>query len=183
MKYKNYISLPVFSYAEKLYYGGVEGVSEIPDIEAPTLEEYENLFHQAVDDYIRSRNAAKPATKIGWLITVLVIVVLLLSMVISCPKKAQHTDVLAEMLVDVFNDEADDDDILLELSSLFGVSVSKYLIENHVDVKYYILFSVGEFEYEGKTNVVSIGVLGHVFTASKERVRKEIKESGLFGEL
>ncbi len=179
MKYKNYKSLPVFSYSEKLYYGSVEGVSEIPDIEAPTLEEYEALFHQAVDDYLRSRRISTSQVKWGPIVVLVIAVSVLIALVVSCPKKSDHAEVLADRITSVINDEMGDDSVMLALSSLFGGSISKYVVNNCVDVKDYVLFSVGMFKYEGKSNTASIGILGHVFTVSEERLKKELEQNGL----
>ena len=49
-----------------------------------------------------------------------------------------------------------------------------------VDVKKHIVTTnVGKYEYEGKSNTVSFGILGHVFTVSKERLKKELEQNGL----
>ena len=101
-------------------------------------------------------------------------------MMVSCPKKSSHTEVLADRITSIINDEMGDDSVMLALSSLFGGSISRYVVNNCVDVKDYILFSIGKFEYEGKSNTVSVGILGHVFTVSKERLKKELEQNGMF---
>ena len=179
MKYKNYKSFPVFSYSEKLYYGSVEGVAEILDIEASTLEEYEALFHQAVDDYLRSSKISTSRVKWGPIVVLVIAVSVLVAMVVSCPKKSNHTEILADRITSIINDEMGDDSVMLTLSSLFGGSISKYVVNNCVDVRDYVLFSVGKFEYEGKSSTASVGILGHVFTISKERLKKELEQNGL----
>ena len=78
-------------------------------------------------------------------------------MMVSCPKKSSHTEVLADRITSIINDEMGDDSVMLALSSLFGGSISKYVVNNCVDVKDYVLCSVGKFEYEGKSNTVSAG--------------------------
>ena len=179
MKYKDYISLPTYSSAEKVYYGCVDGVPEIGDIEAVTLDEYETAFHKAVDDYLLARKAVNVKIKWGPIVTLVIVVGLLIAMMVSCPKKSSHTEVLADRITSVINDEMGNDSVMLALSSLFGGSISKYMINNYVDVKDYVLFSVGKYEYDGKSNIVSVGILGHIFTVSKERLKKEIEQSGL----
>ena len=73
----------------------------------------------------------------------------------------------------------EDDEFLTALSALFSGSISKLVINNSVEVDDYFLFSVGKFEYEGKSNVVSVGVLGHVFIVSKGKIKKELKQNNL----
>lgn len=179
MKYKDYICLPTYSSAEKVYYGCVEGVSEIGDIEAATLDEFEAAFHKAVDDYLLERKAVNVRIKWGPIVTLVIIVGLLIAMMVSCPKKSSHTEVLADRITSIINDEMGDDSVMLALSSLFGGSISKYVVNNCVDVKDYVLCSVGKFEYEGKSNTVSFGILGHVFTVSKERLKKNLEQNGM----
>lgn len=179
MKYKDYTSLPTYSGAEKVYYGCVEGVPEIGDIEAATLDEYEATFHKAVDCYLQERKAVNVRFKWGPTVALVIIVGLIIAMMVSCPKKSSHTEVLADRITSIINDEMGDDSVMLALSSLFGGSISKYVVNNCVDVKDYILFSIGKFEYEGKSNTVSVGILGHVFTVSKERLKKELEQNGM----
>ena len=179
MKYNDYISLPTYSSAEKVYYGCVEGVPEIGDIEAATLDEFEAAFHKAVDNYLLSRKSVNVSIKWGPIVALVIIVGLLIAMMVSCPKKSSHTEVLADRITSVINDEMGDDSVMLALSSLFGGSISKYVVNNCVDVKDYVLCSVGKFEHEGKSNTVSVGILGHVFTVSKERLKKELEQNGM----
>ena len=179
MKYKNYTCIPTYSNAEKVYYGCVEGVPEIGDIEATTLDEFETAFHKAVDDYLLARKAVNVKIKWGPIVALVITVGLLIAMMVSCPKKSSHTEVLADRITSVINDEMGDDSVILALSSLFGGSISKYVVNNCVDVKDYVLFSIGKYEYEGKSNTVSFGILGHVFTVSKERLKKELEQNGL----
>ncbi len=179
MKYKDYISLPTYSSAEKIYYGCIEGVPEIGDIEAATLDEYEAAFHKAVDSYLQERKAFNVSFKWGPIVTLVIFIGLLIAMMVSCPKKSSHTEVLADRITSIINEEMGDDSVMLALSSLFGGSISKYVVNNCVDVKDYVLFSVGKYEYEGKSNTVSFGILGHVFTVSKERLKKNLEQNGL----
>ena len=65
MKYRNYYCSPKFSDGDKSYFGNVDGVPEIPMIEAANLDDFERLFHQAVDDYIDSRGIGKKGSKLG----------------------------------------------------------------------------------------------------------------------
>ena len=179
MKYKGFVSSPTYSNAEKIYYGSVDDVPEISEIEAGTLEEYERRFHDVVDEYQHDCKYAKPSKKLGLIITVVAIAGLLLAMALSCPKKTQHTEALTDMVTSLINESVEDDEFLTALSALFSGSISKLVINNSVEVDDYFLFSVGKFEYEGKSNVVSVGVLGHVFIVSKGKIKKELKQNNL----
>ena len=52
MKYRNHYCSPKYSDGDKCYYGNVEGFPQIPTIEVASIDDFERLFHQAVDDYV-----------------------------------------------------------------------------------------------------------------------------------
>lgn len=55
MRYRNDYCTPKFPDGEKTYFCDVEDAPEISMIEAATLDDFERLFHQAVDDYLDRR--------------------------------------------------------------------------------------------------------------------------------
>ena len=50
MNYRHYYCSPKFSEKEKCYFGTVKGIPGARPIEADTIEEFEELFHQVVDE-------------------------------------------------------------------------------------------------------------------------------------
>ena len=48
------------------------------------------------------------------------------------------------------------------------------IVKNNMEVDNYFLFSVGK----AGDNVVSVGVMNHVFTISKEELQKKLEEQG-----
>ena len=175
MKYKGYTSSPTYSYSEKIYYGGVDGVPEMGDIEASTEEVFEERFHEAVDHYLQTSMSSKSKAKWGLIITLFFIFALIVSAVISCPKKAQHVEVLVDKVSMALNEKVGDKDLLM-LGSLLGNPVAKMVVTNYIDVNDYLLFSIGTFEEEGNRSVVSVGAFGHVFTASKRTLSKALDQ-------
>ena len=98
-------------------------------------------------------------------------------MMVSCPKKSSHTEVLADRITSIINDEMGDDSVMLALSSLFGGSISKYVVNNCVDVKDYVLCSVGKFEYEGKSNTVSVGKYPVITLCGSTRFQEQTRQN------
>ena len=175
MKYKNYYSTPKYSDGDKSYYGSVSGVPEIPMITAGNLDDYERLFHQAVDDYLGTggKNKVKP----GWVIAA-AICVLLAVMAMTCPKKEKHVEVLTDRFSYVLNDHLSKDDSGLEfLSILFGGAVTKPLVNNFLSLDDYFFFNVGKLSFQGEDHAVTFGAFGHVFAPSREAFKKRIEEN------
>ncbi len=57
MKYRGFSSTPVFD--GEIYFGKLEGISDLVTIEAETLAEFEREFKAAVDDYLAFRQQLK----------------------------------------------------------------------------------------------------------------------------
>ena len=175
MKYRNYYCTPKLSEGDSAYYGDVEGAPDIPMIEAATLDDFERLFHQAVDDYIERREAARPRTKWGWIISLLVLIGILIAAVLTCPKKEQHVEVLTERVSFLFSDSAGAENNANILRAVVSSALAKPIISTYLVVEDHVLFSVGRFEYQGEDNVVSFGAFGHIFTASREELKRRVE--------
>lgn len=177
MRYRNYYCSPKYSDGERMYYGDVEGAPEIPMIEADTIDDFERLFHQAVDDYLDRRQAAKPHTKWGLIIAILVIIGLLVAMALTCPKKEQHVTVLTEKMNYILSDTVDSQDDFKVLSAMFGSAIAKQVLNMYLTVDDYVLFSVGRIEYKGENNLLSVGAFGHIFTISNEELKRRVEQN------
>jgi len=51
-EYKNYRTVITFDTDDKLFYGKIEGISDLISFEAETRDKIEESFHEAVDEYI-----------------------------------------------------------------------------------------------------------------------------------
>lgn len=185
MRYRNYYCTPKFSDGEKGYYGDVDGAPEIPMIEAATLDDFERLFHQAVDDYLDRRGGARPRTKWGLIITLVAIAAVMVAAIASCPKKDQHVAFLTDRINTIITEELEESGgggDLAPLGLLFGNAIVVPLIEKTLTVNDYFLFSVGKISIEGKENTVTVGAFGHIFSASKEQMKKALKDNKFLNE-
>lgn len=180
MKYRNYYCTPKFSDGEKTYYGDVEGAPEIPMIEAATLDDFERLFHQAVDDYLDRRGGVKPKTNWGLIITLVVIAAVIVAAIASCPKKDQHVAFLTDRINTIVTEELAESGgggDLAPLGLIFGNAIVVPLVEKTLTVNDNFLFSVGKIPIDGKEKVVTVGAFGHIFSASKEQMKKALKDN------
>ena len=180
MKYRNYFIYPKYSEGDKVYYGNVSGVPEIEEIEAATLDDFERLFHDAVDDYLDDRRAHKSNKKARLIVTIVCIVALIVLALVTCPDKNKHLDVLKDRMSAVINEQVAVNENTSDLEAV-GIALFNRLmgrmLDNYITVDDYALFSVGKSTIKGSENVVSFGIFGHVFTKSKEKMKQQLENS------
>ncbi len=180
MKYRNYYCTPKYSDGEKMYYGDVQGAPEIPMIEAENLDDFEQLFHQAVDDHLDRRRTDKPKTNWGLIITLVAIVGLIVAAVATCPKKVEHVAFLTDRINVIVTEELEQSGgggDLAPLGLMFGNAIVVPLVEKFLNVNDNFLFSVGKISVDGQEKTVTVGAFGHIFSASKEQMKKALKDN------
>ncbi|MBQ8866176.1 MAG: DUF4359 domain-containing protein [Bacteroidaceae bacterium] len=107
--------------------------------------------------------------------TLLILVIISATCVMTCPEKEAHTEALMEVLTDVMEEKMGDEMIENALNltiSSMAIELGKMIIKNNMKVDNYFLFSVGK----AGDNVISVGVMNHVFTISKEELLQKIEE-------
>ncbi len=179
MKYRNYYCTPKLSEGDNSYYGDVEGAPDIPMIEASTLDDFERLFHQAVDDYLDRRGEAGPRTKWGPIVALVAIVAVIVASIATCPKKDQHVSFLTDRINLIVTEELEEHGggDLAPLGLLFGNAIVVPLVEKTLTVDDNFLFSVGKITVGGEEKTVSVGAFGHIFSASKEQMKQALKDN------
>lgn len=180
MRYRNYYCTPKLSEGDNAYYGDVEGAPEIPMIEAATLDDFERLFHQAVDDYLDRRGAARPKTNWGLIITLAAIAAVIVAAIASCPKKDQHVAFLTDRINTIVTEELEQHGgggDLAPLGLLFGNAIVVPLVEKTLTVNDNFMFSVGKIAIDGEEKTVTVGAFGHIFSASKEQMKQALKDN------
>lgn len=176
MKYRNHYCSPKYSDGDKCYYGDVDGVPEIETIEAATIDDFERLFHQAVDDYLGKKSFIRPEKRNVW-IPILVAAAVIFLALVTCPDKGKHSKVLSEQLNSVVAESISTQSAEVEaLGMLFSGPIIKTVLNNYLIVDDYFLFSIGRFSYQGEETTVSFGAFGHVFTSSREKMKEKLKE-------
>ena len=96
----------------------------------------------------------------------------------TCPNRQEHEEAITYTLSSFANEERDKDETnaFSWLGSLFVKKVAGVFIDSRLKVNDYILFSVGEMNYKGKTKTVSFGILNHVYTLDKEDIKNKVSE-------
>ena len=102
--------------------------------------------------------------------------------VITCPKHEDHSKtIIAEFnkVIDKEFSENTDNDVekaFAMFASSICSGISEYVIEKKLLVDNYFVFSVGKFNIDGKSKIVSIGVFNHVFTDLEDTIKEELKK-------
>ena len=60
--------------------------------------------------------------------------------------------------------------------SSVSLELGKVIVKNNMDVENYILFSVGKVGSDENERIISVGIMNHVFTISKEELLKKMEE-------
>ncbi|NCX96265.1 MAG: DUF4359 domain-containing protein [Chitinophagia bacterium] len=121
------------------------------------------------------------------IVTFLLIGLIILIAVITNPNEARHKEVvkheLNAYLQKSLNENTSKSDDALEnagrgLGSMFGGMVINSLVDNAVSCQSYVLFSVTNFTWEGKTNTIGVGIFGNVYISDelKKKLKQKIEE-------
>lgn len=122
---------------------------------------------------------------LSWGIAGLILAILFVAMVMTCPDKAAHEQAIQEVTKEWVGDKVDEnlegitgvggifgDLINKALQELTGIGTEK-IVHNFLDVKNYVVCSVGRISIgDNKDKIVSLGVFGHVFTFGKDDIEK-----------
>lgn len=114
------------------------------------------------------------------LIGIAVLVIILIILALSCPDKQSHVTALNDAMISYLNKSAEKDSLdesTAMLTAGLASSIVPKVLNSKLEVKNYILFSIGEFTDEGKSETISIGVLGHVFPVGLKGSEKKLDEA------
>ena len=95
--------------------------------------------------------------------------------VVTCPDKEAHKEAIKNVIKEAISEElgaSSESDLSGVLSSL-GSSVSGWILDSSLSVENHFVYSVGKYTGGKEPQTVSVGVFGHVFTFSKEDLKRE----------
>lgn len=118
-----------------------------------------------------------------FLILLLVIALIVVAAIVTCPDAAKHKAVLTDVVSSAISDEANVKDSTSDGTDVVSVAfrqmndswtkhVVAVAVDNLIHVDNHIVYSVGKVRFAGKEHTVSVGVFGHVFTVDKDDLRK-----------
>lgn len=173
MNYRGYKCDPRYSESDQMYIGYIE---DLETISAATMDDFITLYHNTVDDHLANRKGKR----MGLWISLAVVAAFLGLAAATCPGKDKHVEVLTERMAYVALSQIDLEeygiDGLEELGGLFGRGIVKLALKSRLIVEDYVIFSLGKIEDEGEEHVISFGIFGHIFSASREQMRKRLEQ-------
>ena len=115
------------------------------------------------------------------LLTVAVAVIVVIVLALSCPNKQTHAEALNNAIMTALAEKMSEDSTMNDGSGLIAQglasSVVPKVLNSKLNVDNYFLFSVGKLSDEGKSKMVSFGILGHVFPIGLSDSEKALDEA------
>lgn len=107
-------------------------------------------------------------------------------LVVTCPKPEQHKEALSNVITTTVNDAVNETDNITGnvfvdnafklISDTFAGKVIKTAVDDLVKVDNYVVCSLGKVHYDGEDHIVSLGLLGHIFTVDEDDLREAAEQ-------
>lgn len=124
--------------------------------------------------------AKRSGSGIKWLIALLIACVLLGVMVVTCPDREAHRQAIVGSTREWVGEQVDQRDmgsnLLGELFKWLTGKGANMAIEQVLVVDNHFIYSTGKFAVGAEPKTVSVGLLGHVFTFSKEDISQALRQ-------
>ncbi|SHK75013.1 hypothetical protein [Xylanibacter ruminicola] len=108
-----------------------------------------------------------------------IIAVIAVALMATTPDRQQHADTIKSVISGAVNAELRDNNIDGPLASIASVAattaVDQYLNTSFL-VRDHRFYSLGFIDYNNEFQLVSVGVLNHVYTLNEEQAREMIKK-------
>lgn len=113
------------------------------------------------------------------LLFILILVAVAGVCVVTCPDKEAHSEALKDLVNTALTEElaegvSENDAGFVAFGSMLGTGLAGIVLDNTLKVENHFVCSVGTITYDGKTKIVSFGILNHVFTADKEDFKQAL---------
>ncbi|MBO4451745.1 MAG: DUF4359 domain-containing protein [Bacteroidaceae bacterium] len=110
-----------------------------------------------------------------------IVLIAVIVMVKTVPDKKVHKKVMMEAVKEYVDEEATKlglgDDVLSNLGKGIVNKTVEVALNSKLEVDNYLLFNMTHVELDGENQILSLGILGHVFTFDKEMLRDALESS------
>ena len=150
---------------------------DMPYVEATPIEQ------AAQPEAIPQQQMTQKKSHMGCLLGILItLVACAIVLILTCPKPEQHKEVLSGVITKTVNDAVNDttnttgnaliDNAFRSISNAFAGNVIRSAVDNLVTVDNHIIYSTGKVNYAGQDHIVSLGLLGHIFTVDEDDLQE-----------
>lgn len=117
-------------------------------------------------------------------LSIIVIALVGLIMLVTCPKENDHKETICLAINEAVDEKVGDSGFSLEGLIKYGAKytikeAAELFIDSNVEVQSYGLVSIGRYTFNGHNDIISVGMFNHVFTMSKEDILREVEKRGL----
>ena len=153
----------------------------MPYVEATPIEQ------AAQPEAIPQQQVTQKKSHMGCLLGILItLVAFAIVLILTCPKPEQHKEVLSGVITKTVNDAVNDttnttgnaliDNAFRSISNAFAGNVIRSAVDNLVTVDNHIIYSTGKVNYAGQDHIVSLGLLGHIFTVDEDDLQEAARQ-------
>lgn len=154
---------------------------DMPYVEATPIEQV------AQPEAIPQQQVTQKKSHMGCLLGILItLVAFAIVLILTCPKPEQHKEVLSGVITNTVNDAVNDttnttgnaliDNAFRSISNAFAGNVIRSAVDNLVMVDNHIIYSTGKVNYAGQDHIVSLGLLGHIFTVDEDDLQEAARQ-------
>ncbi len=114
------------------------------------------------------------------LIGVLILLMIVVLMVLTRPDKQQHKEAMMTAIEDYVTEEAENrlgDNVLAKISKGVVLKTAETALNTKLRENNYQLFNTTYVRLKGEDQILSLGLLGMVFTFDKEMIREKLEEA------
>ena len=124
-------------------------------------------------------NKKKRGCQTPLIIGLAIIVAILLALFLTCPDRASHEDMVKDSMKETVNktySKSNGEDPFKAFGQVLATGIINTAVGQMLTVDNYGIFSIGKIHFNGKTKVVSIGILGHVFTFDANDLERKLNK-------
>ena len=114
------------------------------------------------------------------LLGIIILLLVCILMTQTLPDKKAHKAAMMDAINEYVDEEAENrlgDNIFADISKVLANNTIKALLGTKLRVHNYYLFNTTTMHTNGKDQLMSVGLLGHVFTFDKDMLRERLEEA------
>ena len=114
------------------------------------------------------------------LLTVVIILLVAVLMALTVPDKQAHKEAMMKAVDEYVSEEAESrfgDNVLTNIGKNVAVKTIELALNSKLEVHNYLLWNTTSVHLDGKDQLLSVGLFGHVFTFDKDMLRENLEEA------